>query len=84
MIYSAKILGGILRQLYDNAPRNEQVTMIHLFGIKYGEIIKANKIKAADIVREAEMNDSYKTEISKAINLSKYACVKDSVTVFDK
>jgi hypothetical protein len=26
--------------MYDNAPRMEQVTMIHLFGIKYSDEIK--------------------------------------------
>jgi diacylglycerol kinase len=32
--------------MYDNAPRMEQVTMIHLFGIKYSDEIKNAGIKA--------------------------------------
>lgn len=68
-----------LKELYDNAPRNEQVAMIHLFGIKYGEEILSNKIKPADIVKAAGISDTYRTEVSKAIKLSKYVDIKRDV-----
>ncbi|WP_436286865.1 HTH-like domain-containing protein [Vibrio alginolyticus] len=33
-------LGSILEKMYQNAPENESVAMIHLFAIKYAEQIK--------------------------------------------
>ena len=76
-------LGEELKRMYDNAPRNEQVSMIHLFGIKNGELIINNDIKAVDIVHAAGINDSYKTEVSKGIKLSKYVEVKSDVALFN-
>ena len=82
MIYSEKILGEILRKMYDNAPRNEQVLMIHLFGIKYGGIMEENGFKSADIIKAANMNESYKTEVSKGIKLGKYVEIKKDKDIF--
>ena len=72
----AKELGKLLNDMYQNAPRGEQVTMIHLFGIKYSADIKRSGIK--EVVKEAGINSTYSTEISKAINLSKYVKAKNS------
>lgn len=65
-----KELGAILNEMYSNAPRGKQVTMIHLFGIKYHKEIQNFGIK--EIVLEAGIRSTYSTEISKAINLAKY------------
>ena len=72
-------LGQELKRMYDKAPRNEQVTMVHLFGIKNGETIVSNGLKASDIVQEAGINDSYKTEVSKGIKLAAYVDIKTGV-----
>jgi hypothetical protein len=69
-------LGGILREMYNSAPEKEQATFIHLFGIKYGDLILQNKYSSADIVRASGINESYKTEVRKGINLSKYVTSK--------
>lgn len=69
-------LGNILRKMYTNAPNKEQSTFIHLFGIKYGELILKNNYSASEIVKASGINDSYKTEVRKGINLSKYVVSK--------
>jgi len=76
--------------MYENAPEGDKVAMIHLFGIRYsieitknnyvaGEIIKNTKLKSG-----SKMNDSYQTEISKGVNLSKYVIDKESINNYIK
>lgn len=65
-------LGRELQKMYANAPEKEQVTFIHLFGIKYGAIILRNNYSASDIVNASRINTSYKTEVRKGVNLSNY------------
>ncbi|WP_226528162.1 hypothetical protein [Metabacillus niabensis] len=65
-------LGKKLKEMYNSAPDKEQVTFIHLFGIKYGEEILRNHYSIAEIVSISGIKDSYKTEVRKGINLSKY------------
>lgn len=72
-------LGKELKRMYEKASRNEQVAMIHVFAIKNGETILQNKIKSVDIIKAAGLQDSYKTEISKGVKLSKFVCVKSDV-----
>lgn len=69
-------LSAILKEKYVNAPKNEQVANIHLFGIEYAEIIKKNNYKIIEIIRLAEMKESYKVELSKGIKLSKFVTLK--------
>jgi hypothetical protein len=65
-----KKLGLKLKEMYDNAPRGEQVAMIHLFGIKYPKEIKEAGVK--NVVIEAGISSTYVTEVSKGMSLSKY------------
>ncbi len=65
-----KQLSEKLADMYNNARRNEQATMIHLFGIKYAAEIRKYSIK--DIVLAAGLHLSYLTEVHKGIMLSKY------------
>lgn len=65
-------LGQILREMYDTAPEKEKATFIHLFGIKYGKQILQNKISSAEIIHASGLKESYKTEVRKGVNLSKY------------
>ncbi|NJJ36833.1 hypothetical protein GSQ51_17915 [Clostridioides difficile] len=63
--------------MYQNGERTrEQTTMIHLFGIKYGEIIRENKYSIKDILKYAEMPESYQVEINKGIKLAKHVIAK--------
>jgi hypothetical protein len=63
-------LGKLLRESYQNTQKTEKVTMIHLFGIKYAEEIKQCGI--AEIIREAGIFSTYRTELGKGIKLAKY------------
>jgi len=56
------------------AARNEKVTQIHLFGIKYAEQIKYMSLSELTIL--ADICESYKTEIRKGMNLARYVEVK--------
>ncbi|MGL6186990.1 MAG: HTH-like domain-containing protein [Clostridium chrysemydis] len=70
---NASKLGIILKKMYESGEdTGEQVAMIHLFAIRYADIIQNNNISKADILRQAKMKRSYSTEISKGIKLSKY------------
>lgn len=63
-----------LAEMYNNAPRGEAATMIHLFGIKYAAEIEQFSIK--DIVLGAGLYESYKTEVRKGMNLARYVSPK--------
>ncbi|WP_144553339.1 hypothetical protein [Bacillus sp. X1(2014)] len=65
-------LGNTLKEMYNSAPEGEQATFIHLFGIKYGELILRNNYRIAEIVKIASIQDSYRTEVRKDVKLSKY------------
>lgn len=69
-------LGKILKEMYDNAPEGFKITNIHLFGIKYASIIIDNNYKITDIVRASGIKQSYRTEVSKGIKLSRYVTPK--------
>ena len=74
--FTIEKLGSILKDKYDNAPEKEQVANIHLFGIKYAEVIKSHSYTAAQIIREAGIKKSFSTELSKGIRLSKFVIIK--------
>jgi 5-methylcytosine-specific restriction protein B len=63
-------LGGILRDMYTNAIKGEQVMMIHIFGIKYAEEIK--KVGIKEVLVDSGIHSSYRTELNKGVKLSKY------------
>lgn len=64
----------ILAQMYQEALPKEKALSIHLFAIKYADKIEA--LTAKDIVIGAGLPESYKTELRKGINLTKYVEVK--------
>lgn len=69
-----------LRKMYDEGAKNkEQVAMIHLFGIKYASIIEENKYSINEILKYAQMRESYHTEIRKGMNLSKYVIISKDI-----
>lgn len=65
-------LGNKLKEMYENAPKGDSVTMIHLFGIKYADEILNNNYSRKDIIEKSGISSSYLTELSKGMNLSKY------------
>lgn len=71
---TTKELSDILEEMYKSAEKNEKVTMIHLFGIKYHSQIKEVGIK--NIIEQSGIYSSYHTEISKGIKLAKYVTAK--------
>lgn len=62
--------------MYNNAPHGKQVANIHLFGVKYADIIQRNHYNVKDIVAASGINISYATEVSKGIKLSEYVVPK--------
>lgn len=71
--YSIQELGNILNEMYSNADSGTQVASIHIFGIKYGKKIIENNYKPSEIIKSALLNDSYSTELNKALNT--YKCL---------
>ena len=67
---TAEEVGKILRKMYDEAPRKEQVTFIHLFGIKYCEEIK--NVGVREVVEDSGISITYKAEVNKGVNLGRY------------
>lgn len=68
-----------LKEMYEEAPKNEQVVNIHLFGIEFGELIKRNNYRVSQIIELAEMKKSYAVELSKGIKLSKFVKLKSNI-----
>lgn len=70
-------LANELKKMYEKGiPLKEQTTMIHLFGIKYAEVIRKNRFIPRNILNYAEMPESYQVEINKGIKLAKYVVAK--------
>ena len=72
-----RMLGHILHKMYSEASRKEKVIMIHLFGVKYGELIENDHLNVRLIVKHANMPNSYYVEVRKGIRLAKYVTAKD-------
>ena len=70
-------LGLELNNLYTNAKNGEKVLMIHVFGVKYADEIKSSKYLVKDIIKSANINESYVTELNKGIKLAKYVKIKE-------
>ncbi|NQX63740.1 hypothetical protein [Paenibacillus qinlingensis] len=70
-------LGKILGEMYIKAPHGKQVAKIHLFGVKYADVIQRNHYSVKDIVAASGINISYATEVSKGIKLSEYVIPRD-------
>lgn len=70
-LFSEQELGDTLRNMYKAGNNNHsQVASIHLFGLKYGQNIRANKLSVKIIVSRAGLSDNYIVEINKGVKLS--------------
>ena len=83
MIVSKKLLGEKLKEMYENAPHSEQVLMIHLFGIKFADVIRENGYNAREIIEAAGMKDSYQVEVNKGMKMAKYVEIKKDMDTFN-
>lgn len=72
-VYTLQQLGDILDQMYSNAEDKMKVASIHIFGIKYGKNIIEKEFRSPDIIKAAGLNESYSTELQKALNI--YRCL---------
>ena len=69
-------LGGKLREMYEGKGSNK-TAMIHLFGIIYGAEMKKKGIKPIEVIKAAQMPESYATEIYKGIHLAQYVALRE-------
>lgn len=74
---SLKELGETLSKMYNNAQKGESVAMIHLFGIKYANEIKASEYSKKDIINQSGISESYLTELTKGVKLADYVTSKN-------
>lgn len=75
--YSLQQLGSILGDMYSNTEDEMKVVSIHIFGIKYGKNIIQKAFKSLDIVKTAGIDESYATELQKALNI--YRCLEQNL-----
>lgn len=75
--FSIHELGVILWEMYSNAEDRMQVASIHIFGIKYGKNILEKEFRVPDIIKAAGLNESYSTELQKALNI--YKCLNKNL-----
>ena len=70
-------LGQILKEMYKKGVRmKEGAAHIHLFGIKYADEIRNNRLSIKEIIKYAGISSSYNVEVNKGINLAKYVVLK--------
>lgn len=65
-----------LKEMYQSANDGETVAMIHVFGIKFAKEIKNSGVSMKKIAQAAGIKESYATEISKGVKLSKFVVIK--------
>lgn len=65
--YTIDQLGAILRDMYDCC--DSKVTGVHMFGLKYGAVIKKYGYAATSIVDSSGIGKSYHIEVSKGIGI---------------
>lgn len=75
--YTLLELGSILSGMYLYADEGQKVPSIYIFGFKYGYHIIKEDFKAKDIIRAAQMHESYATELNKAIAI--YKCMQGNL-----
>ena len=72
-----KGLANELKKRYKKAARNQTILVIDLFGIEYGKLIRTENYSIKQIVQLSGIGESYITEVTKAVKLSKYVVLAD-------
>ena len=71
-----KELADTLQRMRLNAPINDKVTAIHLFGIRYAKELSSPEISIPTVARLAGAHN-YPSEIYKGIRLAQYVDLND-------
>lgn len=66
---SIEELGKILAQMYDDPDAASKTTGIHIFGIKFGKIIKEKGYSPASIIAAAGISENYQVELGKGLRI---------------
>ncbi len=69
-------LVDILSRLYRDAPKDEAMAMVHLFGIKYAAEIRRCGESVPQLVRRSCVPNPHKTEVYKGMRLAKYVTLR--------
>lgn len=72
--YNVDELGNLLADMYRTA--SNKPASIHMFGLKYGELITKNDYSIASIIAKADIPSSYKEEVRKGIKI--YEAIKNN------
>lgn len=75
--YSEQELGELLKNVYNNAEENNKSLSLHLFGIKYGDLIRKNNYKLKKIVEYTDIPKSLEVEINKGMNIGKHVTINN-------
>ena len=68
---SVEQLGSILAAMYNNPDASLKTTGIHMFGLKYGNVIAEKGYSCPAITAAAGIPDSYSVEVNKGVNIYK-------------
>ena len=66
----------ILKDMCDNAPSRDKVLVVHLFGIVYGNKLKANGLRTRDVMNGAGIGNLGPT-LNAGIKLSEYVILAE-------
>lgn len=69
-------LSDIISLWYCDAPKDEQKTMLNLFGIVYADEIEKCRAKVPEIVRLSKIGDHYATKVYNGKRLARYVTVR--------
>lgn len=67
--YTLEELAAILSEMYNDPKVVNKTTAVHMFGLKYGDVIKEQNIAATNLVTMANINSSYHAEVSKGVRI---------------
>lgn len=73
------LLGRVLRKMYDNASRGLQVASIHVFSIYFADVMEKGQLSKKEILKAADLPETYQTEISKGMNLARFVDPKKEI-----
>lgn len=74
-------LAAALNLFYETGKKSKECkTFVHLFGIKYADVISKNNIPYKEIVEKSSLPEAYANEVYSGMKLAKYVTLKDETT----
>ncbi len=67
--YSVEELGTILADMYEDPTVGSKTIAIHMFGIKYGNLIKEKNYSPAAIITASGISENYQVELGKGLRI---------------